>query len=200
MLVQAAEVRPSIVDWLVILVLLVLFHDFGIVAVGQQDDHLVEIGRDCRRLGERRVRRQGMPGPYQSDRHVGVAVRLHRVDLVVQRGPVVAQRHDPGQRAAVVHRVERVAVGGARRGVLHVVGLGAVADAALPIVLPIGAVTAAARCPAVAVEAADVVPRLVLVGGADIDRGVERDDRDLDIARSSWRPFASCRARCGPPS
>ena len=38
----------------------------GVVAVGEQDDYLVEVGGLCRTIGQRRARSKGMPRPRQS--------------------------------------------------------------------------------------------------------------------------------------
>jgi hypothetical protein len=92
MLVQAAEVRASIVVWLVILVLLELFHASVLSPSVRRMMTLSEIGRDRRRLGERRIGRQRMPGPDQADRDVGIAVRVHLVDLAIERRPIRSER------------------------------------------------------------------------------------------------------------
>jgi len=71
----------------------------GIQTVGQDDDDPVVDGVGVlRRRGHGTIRQQALPRPGQSDRLVGAAGRLHRIDGALQRGPAVAQRHDRLQR------------------------------------------------------------------------------------------------------
>src|SRR5262249_50261196 len=153
----------------------------GVQTVGEEDDVFADGGRGRGRLGQGFVGRERVPAPDQADGEVGLAARHHLVDLGVERGPVAGQRLNGGERA-VHRRIPRRLVGGGG-GVLHIVGLDVVDDAAGPggygavllLLVPAALVAAAAA----AVHVAPIDPWLVLVGRSDIDLGRERDDGDL---------------------
>src|SRR5262249_34783574 len=76
---------------------------------------------------------QRMPGPGQADGLVGIARRIHRVDLGVERVPVIGQAKERTGTGAVLFGREhgrRAAVN--RRGLVDVVALVAVHNTAVP--------------------------------------------------------------------
>ena len=188
MLVQASAVRALIAVTLVIFLLLALSHDSGVVAVGQQDD------APCRdRERGRRLRSTAHSGSAHAMPRPGrwshwCCRWAHLVDLAVELRPVVGQRHAISRAAAIVDWETASSCPRARRRVLRVIGIGAIPHAAFPVVLPVVLLQPLPTCqPLQSMRRCRTT--VVLVGGPEIDSGVERNDGHLDVAGVLGRLF-----------
>src|SRR3979411_1806628 len=129
----------------------------------------------------RRIQRaglvQGQPAPCQANRLIGVSIRRHRIDLGLECGPVVAQRHKLN-RASIVLLGDKQGgrVARHRRSALDIVVLIPVGYAAIPGAVLFGrtnyanrtanAIAVAVAIVAVAVAVISVAVSIVAVAAA----------------------------------
>ena len=170
-------------------------------AVGQQNDDLV-VGVVCI-LRRNREGRGGerLKAPLQADGLVGVAARRHRVDLGVERGPVVAQRHQlHGTVVILLGREQGRLRSGRRRRIGRVVVLIAIGDAAVPGAV-IGAASAGGERRAVPVVegplVADAAGRTAAAAAVDEARTAHRPERAVVADAAGER---RCRSRSRRPT